>query len=447
MISKEDKIKKESSVSRQLQQQVPKTTLDGTYNKHNNVTQFDTADRIIAEDLNEEFIPVVEIIYKDEIISTISKSSKIIELAPSSQLTEYNKIKVDIDKEGHLFYFDWTEKNKRIHLRHPAGTYWTIDDDGNYNFKVIKDYDKIVKGTENAVINLGQNVVIKKDRKVSIKETDYVSIGKKRNVSIGTSLGTVIGASEYRNIGGRRVTIIDNEEIVKINKYKDQTIKGQYSVTSKDFIAFRAPLLVFDVGKLEFRSKSSIIEKTSGKREIQSEKLVLSGMDGLSLSTTGDFSQTVVGFSEEIVTGLPGSDSKNITVNAGNFNVSTIAGSITLESTLPLSVSMSNSLGSIEVNTTGDVDFTSPLADISIKATGDIELNGTAGSIKISLSDTTIEGPMVKLGSSSATEGVVLLSQLRVWLNRHTHPSSMGPTGPPSSPATESLGSTKIFVE
>lgn len=447
------KIKNESSVSRLLQQRVPVTESTDEFQSHSNITEYDTPEKSITEDLNKEYISVSEVVYKNNRISVVPKMFEYVEIVPSSNITEYNKINVLIDREGHQFYFDYTENNKRTHLRHPSGTYFTIDDNGGYNLKVIQDFNTIVKGADNKIVNLAQNLLVKHDRKVSVKGNDYHSIGLTRNRTVGSNDGLVVGGSRYVDISYDRITNISGKDVLSIDKYKEQEITGAYTVISHDFISFQSPIITLDAGSLMLRSKSSFTEKVSGKREILAEKLVLSGMDGVSLTSMGNYTTVVKGISEETVSGVPalpsGTDTKIITVNLGGFKVETKAGAISFSSVLPLPITLENALGSVTIGTTGKIDLASPLSDISIKESGIIELNGSTGSITVGMANTEIDhSAMIKIGSGASSEFAVLGAKLMNWLNAHTHNSSGGPTSPPIQPAmVTDFGSNKVYIE
>lgn len=55
-------------------------------------------------------------------------------------------------------------------------------------------------------------------------------------------------------------------------------------------------------------------------------------------------------------------------------------------------------------------------------------------------------GLLLRLGSESASQPVPLGTALLQWLNAHTHPTGVGPSGPPVVPADPSLLSTQAFV-
>jgi hypothetical protein len=59
--------------------------------------------------------------------------------------------------------------------------------------------------------------------------------------------------------------------------------------------------------------------------------------------------------------------------------------------------------------------------------------------------EVTLESVLIKLGAS-ATEAAVLGNALMTWLNAHTHPSGMGPTGTPTTPMTTAQLSSKVKV-
>lgn len=58
-----------------------------------------------------------------------------------------------------------------------------------------------------------------------------------------------------------------------------------------------------------------------------------------------------------------------------------------------------------------------------------------------------IKAEKIKLGSDAAAEPVVLGKSFLQFFNTHTHPTGVGPSGPPIQPMTPSLNSTKSFAE
>jgi hypothetical protein len=72
-----------------------------------------------------------------------------------------------------------------------------------------------------------------------------------------------------------------------------------------------------------------------------------------------------------------------------------------------------------------------PLAVLKMDEAGNIELKSTLGQISI---EGIPVGGILLGGIASAVHPAVFGDVLMTWLNSHTHPTSVGPTGPPTSP-------------
>lgn len=59
----------------------------------------------------------------------------------------------------------------------------------------------------------------------------------------------------------------------------------------------------------------------------------------------------------------------------------------------------------------------------------------------------TVQGTRILLGGSGASEPVPLGTSLINLFNLHTHPTAVGPSGPPVSPATPAQLSSRVFTE
>lgn len=60
----------------------------------------------------------------------------------------------------------------------------------------------------------------------------------------------------------------------------------------------------------------------------------------------------------------------------------------------------------------------------------------------------TIAGPKIRLGSVGATNPAVLFDELKAWLETHTHPTGVGPSGTPIQSATlDTIASSKVSLE
>lgn len=89
------------------------------------------------------------------------------------------------------------------------------------------------------------------------------------------------------------------------------------------------------------------------------------------------------------------------------------------------------------------------LADLPTKGSIEINENGitvkTTGAALVEAASVELKSENVKL-SASASEPGVLGQSLFDWLNRHTHPTGVGPSGPPIAPAPGTILSRRVTL-
>jgi len=68
------------------------------------------------------------------------------------------------------------------------------------------------------------------------------------------------------------------------------------------------------------------------------------------------------------------------------------------------------------------------------------------GSVTVKGTDTTIDSPLVKVGSNASMSGVCG-EPLMSWLSTHTHPTGVGPSGPPLVPPTPTILSNSVKLK
>ncbi len=433
-----DRIKNESSISRQLQQRVPHPDLH-TY-ENSAVGQLDTADEEISQTLVEESSVVNVLTWDSGSVLVTPNSAKITELKPTTHLTQYNKCHVKEDKEGHLFYFDYSEGNIRTHLRHPKGTYFTIDHDGNYNFKVIKDHISIVKYNKKTAIGYDNIILVKHDNKLNVKNDNYLTVNGRHCVSIGESFLTRVGGSRYDDIDTDHEKNVDGNQVYRVRGYWNNTIDDTFSIRAKQGLFLNTQgVLTIDGGRVFIRAKASYKEQVEGKREISCDLLSLTGADKIAMSTTGPM-QIMAGGVEEVITGFtlpPSVDAKTTKIMVGNYVLETKLGNITLES-LGMGISLICTLknAQITIDNLGAIEASNTLGSLTISATGEGELINNMGSVKTLNSKVEIDHLAEILIGTASPEVAVMGKKLIQWLAAHTHGTGVGPSSPPIQAST-----------
>jgi len=421
-----------------------------TYVTNPNIKVSDTQDKLLIETLTEEFVPYSEFNRSVEdgqvYIETIDAARKITEPNLTSNLSEYGKLHVKEDRGGNVFFFDFTEDNKRIFLKHDSGTYWNIADDGSYTFKAIGDSISIFTGNKKEIINYKEDKVIKEERILFIESHDFYSVGGSQSINIAGERNVRAG-SLYETYK-QRETYITGTDITRITGPKLFSAGGTFIIESKDTLILRAPNVSIQTGAIKLETLAPFKEEISGEKTISADLLTLSGMNGMSLNTGGSINMSIVGLAREVVGGAGlSATAKKIEIKVGSFETETLLGNIS-NSAIVGAVEYKNLLGGFDVDLVGQTTMKNLLSKVTLSVAGEAEMKGLLGSVKAGLASTDIEhAVMIKLGGASATEPAVLGLKLMLWLNTHMHGTGVGPSSPPMAPATPmDFNSMKVFV-
>lgn len=84
-------------------------------------------------------------------------------------------------------------------------------------------------------------------------------------------------------------------------------------------------------------------------------------------------------------------------------------------------------------------------ANVTIKASKDVKVDCQNATVTAS-QDATVEGINVKLGKNAA-QSVIKGDAFKAFFSTHTHPTAVGPSGPPTQPFTPDLLSIKVKTE
>lgn len=106
--------------------------------------------------------------------------------------------------------------------------------------------------------------------------------------------------------------------------------------------------------------------------------------------------------------------------------------------------------GSINLNTHSGHSFKMDAAagEILLKDSNDNEYKSDSAGVTIKCENAVIEATKIELGSSGLSEALILgTTFINSIYNAHIHPTGVGPSGPPVTPAPSSILSTKSFVE
>lgn len=428
----------ESTVSRYMQLNIPGLEPGDDFKKHIQLTQFDTNDLSIIETIRSK--PAEKIVignltlntdttkdFRGEVYSILSQdeSIEVVEIEPLSSTGKYNKMSVLIDRDGHTLLFDYTpdiDKADRINgrtlLHHPAGSYFIIENDGSWTFKSEAGGDadtttatgkkggnwkKFVSGNDNEIIKGNQISKVGQDKKSQIKGSQFHTVNENSDLQIGASQTVDIAGSSHTSIGKSRIAIIDGLDITNVAGSKETNVQGVYILSAKERILFESPTIEFR-GEVVTKAPASFKEEIGGTKKIEANQVGFSSLNDITLSAGGNINQSVVGISEETITGAPppiNGIAKSIDVKLGGIDLT--ANSLTI----PISTSMTlDFLGGVKLG--GLLNF------FSINPAGFMEINGT----------------FITIGTG-ATEPVLLGQTHVTWAAQHTHPTGVGVSGAP----------------
>lgn len=332
-----------------------------------------------------------------------------------------------IDRDGHTLLFDYTPDptnksrvNGRTFLHHPAGSYFIIENDGSWTFKSEANgaadtttptgkaggnWKKFVSGNDSSIVKGNEISKVGLDKKTQIKGSQFHTVNQNSDLQIGAEQNIEVTGNSHTSIGKSRITIVDGLDITNVGGSKEINVQGVYVMSAKQRILLDAPVIEFR-GEVITKAPASFKEEIGGSRKIEANQVGISSNNDITLSSGGNFNQTVVGVSKETITGA--SVPPPITGIAKLIDVSTggvqlIANSLIL----PISTSMTLDL-------LGGVKLGGLLNYFSINPAGLMEINGTFISI-----------------GTGASEPVLLGQTHSTWVAQHTHPTGVGPSGPP----------------
>ena len=345
-------------------------------------------------------------------------------------------------ESGHLIEQDDTPGKERLHWYHRSGTFTEFHPAGMRVDRTQAHRYNIVTGSYKSIIS-GEEVK---------------HIAGDSSTEIGGNLTFVSGAE-------MRISSKDN--IIIKSKNENTYIGG------KNIILDATNKLILNAGTSIIRESGNFTDKVGGDYtidtsfggfKVNSNKLDLSsGLGTTTIVSGGSMQQTIAGNSEEIIT--------NKDIAFGNLfakKITALNGMIGIESTqlIPLSgginldVGLLGAMSSIRQLANGDI------AIVSLLGPGGITLTATVGSITqfaaalasfqgaggtsigSAASLTKIEGlPAGGISVGGTSEPAILGTKFSELFSKHTHPSSVGPTGVPLNAAeTVSVFSKKVFL-
>ena len=271
--------------------------------------------------------------------------------------------------------------------------------------------------------------------------------------SITGNLETILSGKEKKNISGLSFSKYDKSKYVDIGNDYVLTSKGDLLLGSSSYMSLKGKDIVLDATRTIYMNALTMIRAQKSSRDVFKGSYDLDVQGGFDVrgdtfslnagigagkfTTAGSMSYAIGGVSEETMTNaglIGGPTSKTIKALVGKIVLETMepaTGGIDLN-VGPYGVNGFISvmkLGDVRINSNGGIGVeiiakTAIAIDALVKATVDAKIIEISAAAKM-----VLEAKSLQLNGSS--EPAVLGNKLKKALEKHTHSSSVGPTGTP----------------
>ena len=334
---------------------------------------------------------------------------------PSPYAAVYPFNHVYESESGHLIEVDDTPTKERLHWYHRSGTFTEFHPKGirtdnttghRYNM-VTGNQESIIGGTEKKVVSNGDSFTKVGASKHTVVGQDYVVTTDGGDIILGAPSGHIVISGQTTVVDAKNTLMLNAPNIVRSNAAAIDKFKGSHTIAAE--------------GALNYQAGS----------------MTLGSMGALKITSFGSISQVIGGASEETLTNapIPATVAKSIKALVGKIVLETVEPS---SGGIDLNVGPMGAAGQVSVAALGDVKLNSNgPSGVSIEAKMNVAIDAikeaTISALKkIEIAATgkvVLEGRAVEINGSS--EPGVLGNKLKKALEKHTHSSSVGPTGTP----------------
>ena len=370
-------------------------------------------------------------------------TKKLISQPPSAYAAKYPYNHVYESESGHLIEKDDTPGKERLHWYHRSGTFTEFHPKGMRVDKTNAHRYNIVSGNYESIISGEEKKSITGDYTVNLK--GKLTFNSAKDISIVSDNGDVIMDSVTNNtyIGGKNVILDAKQTLI---------LRGGSRIVREDDSA-------------EDKVRGSFKLNVGGEYGVSAGKLSLgSSLGATNITSFGQMQQVIGGNSEESIV-----NKDYIFGNVFAKKITALNGIISLESTglipttagIDLNVGLFGLNSSIKMLPLGDMLVTSVTGPTGITMSATANITQTAALIATLIGTTStiigssataltqIDAAAIQIGGSGASEPAMLGTQFLKLFSKHTHPSSVGPTGPLSPEFASDLVSTvskKVFL-
>lgn len=190
-------------------------TTNGGFNDPDEV--YPLEDRLNESDMNRLMVnrnfdkTIVKLVRDDnkDIAIPTSTGSLWNEIEEKSSSVIYPNNTVTETVGGSIVEYDSTPDNERIHFFHKSGSYWEIQNEGNYQMKIVGDKQEI--------INLDLRILVKKDKTETIRGDVETKIDGDETILIGGNHLETIRGNTKSNVKGDVDIVCDSSKTEKVS--------------------------------------------------------------------------------------------------------------------------------------------------------------------------------------------------------------------------------------
>jgi len=363
---------------------------------------------------------------------------------PWAAIYPYNH--VHQTESGHVIEMDDTPNEERLHWYHRTGTFTEIHPVGIKVDKIVNNYYNIILGAKYTHIEASDYTTIDGSQenyilgnRVDRVDGDYSIAVKKGRFNVDNPLGAInLEAANMTIRADETLTLSANNVIIEKKSAKSsETTTGDEKKTV-------GGKLTHQTGAFSLNSQGSIGMQTGG---------------GMTLNVTDSINESIFG----VLPGMTAGYAKKTSATLGKIGMECTDN--LLSGMIEMNLGAGGLGASIGIKPLGDIELNSNLGTTGISGTallGNVNFSSTVGSVQMSSllstfklgsgGDASMQGMLgeVTIGTSGKIKVAGLVASLKEILDElidlfteHTHPTGVGPSGPPMPPATAKLALMK----
>ena len=149
---------------------------------------------------------------KDKGIST-STGGTWDELIEASSKAKYPNNIVFETKGESIIEYDSTDGNERIHFFHKSGTYWEIQDKGDYQSKTVGNHYEIIDKDYHRLTKMNQRITVQADVETKYDAKETILIGGERKITVKGNVFQIYKGNKDEKVAGSCTEIYSSGQI------------------------------------------------------------------------------------------------------------------------------------------------------------------------------------------------------------------------------------------